>query len=70
MVSWSVPRCRTAAGMEMVGGPWRTVVPILYQIPFSVGVSFMAGVAYYLRHWRDFQLVLGACSLPFITYYW
>ncbi|XP_034253726.1 organic cation transporter protein-like [Thrips palmi] len=56
--------------MEIVGGPWRTVVPILYQIPFSVGVSMMAGVAYYLRHWRDFQLALGAFSVPFIAYYW
>lgn len=56
--------------MEIVGGPWRTVVPILYQIPFSVGVSFMAGLAYFLPHWRDFQLALGLCSVPFIAYYW
>ncbi|KAK3925872.1 Organic cation transporter protein [Frankliniella fusca] len=56
--------------MEIVGGPWRTVVPILYQIPFSLGVFFMAGVAYYMRSWRDLQLALGLCSVPFILYYW
>ncbi|XP_026279966.2 organic cation transporter protein-like [Frankliniella occidentalis] len=56
--------------MEVVGGPWRTVVPILYQIPFSLGVFFMAGVAYYLRSWRDLQLALGLCSVPFVLYYW
>ncbi|KAE8750374.1 hypothetical protein FOCC_FOCC002933 [Frankliniella occidentalis] len=59
-----------ATGMEVVGGPWRTVVPILYQIPFSLGVFFMAGVAYYLRSWRDLQLALGLCSVPFVLYYW
>ncbi|XP_067000202.2 organic cation transporter protein [Anabrus simplex] len=56
--------------MEIVGGSWRPTVSILYQIPFSLGIVFMAGVAFVLRDWRHFQLALGCVSMTFVLYWW
>ncbi|XP_071445792.1 organic cation transporter protein-like [Hetaerina americana] len=56
--------------MEIVGGWWRTAIPILYQIPFGMGNCSMAGLAYYLRHWRHLQITLGMLSALFISYWW
>lgn len=56
--------------MEVVGGRWRTTVPILYQIPFGIGNSVMAIVAYFFREWREFHLVLSGCSALLIVYIW
>ncbi|KAK4883237.1 hypothetical protein RN001_006556 [Aquatica leii] len=54
--------------MEIVGGKWRTIVPILYQIPFGIGNSLMAIIAYFLRNWRDLQFTLSALSSFYATY--
>lgn len=56
--------------MEVVGGKWRTIVPILYQIPFGIGNTLMAGFAYYLRDWRHLQLTLSGISGLYIFYLW
>ncbi|XP_046399127.1 organic cation transporter protein-like isoform X2 [Ischnura elegans] len=56
--------------MEIVGGWWRTAIPILYQIPFGIGQCTMSGLAYYLRHWRHLQLTLGMLSAFFILFWW
>lgn len=56
--------------MEVVGGFWRTVIPILYQIPFGIGNSIMAGLAFLLRDWREFQLAISALSALFLFYIW
>lgn len=56
--------------MEVVGGIWRIIVPILYQIPFGIGNTLMAGLAYYLRDWRELQLALSVFSGFFIVYIW
>ncbi|KAJ8965459.1 hypothetical protein NQ314_004104 [Rhamnusium bicolor] len=56
--------------MEVVGGKWRTIVPILYQIPFGFGNSIMAGLAYVIRDWRQFHFTLSALSSLYILYIW
>lgn len=56
--------------MEVVGGFWRTVIPILYQIPFGIGNSIMAGLAFLLRDWREYQLAISVLSALFIFYIW
>lgn len=62
--------CSFVMCMEVVGGFWRTVIPILYQIPFGIGNSIMAGLAFLLRDWRDFQLAISGLSALFIVYIW
>lgn len=56
--------------MEVVGGRWRTIVPILYQIPFGIGNSIMGGLAYMLRDWRELQFTLCGLSGLYILYMW
>ncbi|CAG9859357.1 unnamed protein product [Phyllotreta striolata] len=56
--------------MEIVGTEWRTVLGILYQIPFNVGHLLMPLISYYFRSWRHFQIIISAPALALITYYW
>ncbi|GLV31842.1 uncharacterized protein CBL_07602 [Carabus blaptoides fortunei] len=55
--------------MEVVGGKWRTIIPILYQIPFGIGNSVMAGIAYWIRDWRELQLILSLLSALYLIYW-
>ncbi|KAJ8941606.1 hypothetical protein NQ318_012952 [Aromia moschata] len=56
--------------MECVGGKWRTIVPILYQIPFGFGNTIMSGIAYALRDWRMFHFAISVLSGLYIFYIW
>lgn len=56
--------------VEIVAGSWRTTVPILHQIPFGLGNSIMAVMAYYIRDWRHLQLILCGISALYLCYYW
>ncbi|CAH1118752.1 unnamed protein product [Phaedon cochleariae] len=56
--------------LEVVGGKWRTVVPILYQIPFGFGISIMAGLAYFMRDWRELHLAISMISSIYFLYGW
>lgn len=56
--------------MEVVGGKWRTIVGILYQIPFGIGNAMMAILAYFIRDWRYLQLTLSGISSVYIFYFW
>ncbi|XP_063534938.1 organic cation transporter protein-like [Cydia strobilella] len=55
--------------IEIVGGKWRTIIPILYQLPFGLGNPIMAGLAYWLRDWRKLQFALSTLSALFILYW-
>jgi len=48
--------------MEIVGGKWRTIVPILYQIPFGLGNALLAVFAYLIRDWRHLHLTISVLS--------
>ena len=56
--------------LEVVGGRWRSIIPILYQIPFGVGYSLMAAFAFFVRSWRELQWVLSVLSATYVFYYW
>ncbi|KAF5284077.1 hypothetical protein FQA39_LY17126 [Lamprigera yunnana] len=56
--------------VEVVAGSWRTTVPILHQIPFGLGNTLMAVLAYFVREWRTLQLILFTISALYMCYYW
>lgn len=56
--------------MELVGTEWRTVLGILYQIPFNLGHLLLPAMSYFLRDWRYFQAAISLPSLVLIFYYW
>ncbi|KAK5650955.1 hypothetical protein RI129_001984 [Pyrocoelia pectoralis] len=56
--------------VEIVAGSWRTTVPILHQIPFGLGNTIMAVMAYYIRDWRQLQLILCGIGALYMSYYW
>ncbi|XP_075975023.1 solute carrier family 22 member 3-like [Anticarsia gemmatalis] len=55
--------------MEVVSGKWRTIIPVLYQLPFGLGNAIMAGLAYWLRDWRKLGIALSMLSSLYI-FYW
>ncbi|KAL1505919.1 hypothetical protein ABEB36_005367 [Hypothenemus hampei] len=56
--------------MELIGTEWRTVVGILYQIPFNLGHLLLPAISYFLRNWRYFQAAISLPSILLIFYYW
>ncbi|XP_066150435.1 organic cation transporter protein-like [Euwallacea fornicatus] len=56
--------------MELIGTEWRTVVGILYQIPFNLGHLLLPAISYFLRDWRYFQTAISLPSLLLVFYYW
>ncbi|XP_044756717.1 organic cation transporter protein-like [Coccinella septempunctata] len=56
--------------IEIVGGKWRAIVPILIQAPFGIGFSMMALFAYYTRDWRQFHYIITVISALFLWYIW
>ncbi|XP_026318869.1 organic cation transporter protein-like isoform X2 [Hyposmocoma kahamanoa] len=55
--------------METVSGKWRMTVPVLYQLPFGLGNTVMAFLAYWLRDWRKLEFGLATCSSLYILYW-
>nr|CAD7443349.1 unnamed protein product [Timema bartmani] len=55
--------------MELVGGWWRLVFSMISHIPFSLGHSLMAAIAYYARDWRTFQLAVSLPSIVLLSYW-
>ncbi|XP_019877801.1 organic cation transporter protein-like isoform X2 [Aethina tumida] len=56
--------------MELIGTEWRTVLGIIYQIPFNLGHLTLPLFSYFLRDWRYFQVAISAPSIFLIIYYW
>ncbi|XP_066151265.1 organic cation transporter protein-like [Euwallacea fornicatus] len=55
--------------IEVVGGKWRTIVPVLYQIPFGIGNALLSGFAFYLRDWRSLHMLIGSLSMLYVAIY-
>ncbi|XP_045450003.1 organic cation transporter protein-like [Melitaea cinxia] len=55
--------------MEVVGGKWRTIMPIVYQLPFGFGNTIMAGLAFWLRDWRKLEFALATLSSIYLLYW-
>ncbi|XP_026318870.1 organic cation transporter protein-like isoform X3 [Hyposmocoma kahamanoa] len=55
--------------IHTVSGKWRMTVPVLYQLPFGLGNTVMAFLAYWLRDWRKLEFGLATCSSLYILYW-
>ncbi|XP_026733500.1 organic cation transporter protein-like isoform X2 [Trichoplusia ni] len=55
--------------MEVVSGKWRTIIPVIYQLPFGLGNAVMASLAYWFRDWRKLEFALASLSSIYIIYW-
>ena len=56
--------------MEVVGPSMRLWAGTLIHAFFATGQVILAGVAYYVRDWRDLELYLALPNAIYLTYYW
>ena len=56
--------------VEMVGPKWRLHTGIMFGYFFSIGYMFLPLVAYFVRDWRKFQLVVGVPMAAFLLLWW
>lgn len=54
--------------MEFVGPKFRTVCGVAIEVPFALGELYIVGLAYLIRDWRVYQLVIGVPFLLFLFY--
>lgn len=55
---------------EMATPRWRRWANCLSQVAYGVGIAVQALIAYFVRDWKSFSLLITLLNLPFITYYW
>ena len=58
------------ADMEMVGGRWRIIMGLLFQLPFSFGFMSLAGIGYAITDWQHLQVAISAPIAILFFYYW
>ncbi|XP_037079434.1 organic cation transporter protein-like [Pollicipes pollicipes] len=56
--------------MEMIGGKWRIIMGMLFQLPFSFGFMSLAGIAFAVTDWQHLQLAISVPVVVFFVYYW
>ncbi|RZF35560.1 hypothetical protein LSTR_LSTR014552 [Laodelphax striatellus] len=56
--------------IEVVGPSKRTLVTILTNIAYSLGLVALAGVVYLVRDWRQLALATSVPFLSFFLYWW
>lgn len=54
--------------MEFVGTKYRAWCGIAIEIPFALGELYIVFLAYFIRDWRNYQLVIGIPFFLFLTY--
>eukprot|EP00090_Calanus_glacialis_P032653 TRINITY_DN5410_c0_g1_i1.p1 TRINITY_DN5410_c0_g1~~TRINITY_DN5410_c0_g1_i1.p1 ORF type:complete len:558 (-),score=101.16 TRINITY_DN5410_c0_g1_i1:160-1833(-) len=54
--------------LEFVGTKYRTVCGIAIEIPFALGELYIVFLAYFIRDWRIYQLVIGIPFFLFLLY--
>ncbi len=60
----------TSTAVELVGPSRRMLGGMIIQLAYSVGISLLAVVAYFVRDWRTLQLVTSAPGFIILLYYW
>lgn len=40
------------------------------QVAYGVGIAVQALIAYFVKDWKAFSLLITLLNLPFIVYYW
>ena len=55
---------------EMATPKWRRWANCLSQVAYCVGIAVQALIAYFIRDWKTFSLVITLLNVPFLAYYW
>jgi len=60
----------SVAGMELVGGKWRTISGVSYLFPVPLSYIMIAGIAYFVRGWSQLQLAITLPSVLLFGLWW
>ncbi|PRD36339.1 UNVERIFIED_CONTAM: hypothetical protein NCL1_08989 [Trichonephila clavipes] len=55
--------------METVGPKHRAETGVAIHVGWSIGFVTLAGLAWLVRNWFWFQLVLSLCFVPYVFFY-
>lgn len=58
------------AVMEIVGIEWRSIMSVLFHVPFLLGHLMNPLISYLTRTWFGFQMAVSIPSVFLLTYYW
>ncbi|XP_076237791.1 organic cation transporter protein-like [Calliopsis andreniformis] len=56
--------------MEIVGVEWRSVMSVLFHVPFLLGHLMNPLISYLTRTWDGFQMAVSIPSIFLLSYYW
>ncbi|XP_054000832.1 organic cation transporter protein-like [Hylaeus anthracinus] len=56
--------------MEIVGTEWRSIMSVLFHVPFLLGHLMNPLISYLTRTWDSFQMAVSIPSIFLLSYYW
>ncbi|XP_067209054.1 organic cation transporter protein-like isoform X2 [Linepithema humile] len=56
--------------MEIVGVEWRSIMSVLFHVPFLLGHLMNPLISYLTKTWSGFQMAVSIPSIFLLAYYW
>jgi len=56
--------------MEIVGVEWRSIMSVLFHVPFLIGHVMNPLISYLTLTWSGFQMAVSIPSIFLLSYYW
>lgn len=56
--------------MEIVGVEWRSIMSVLFHVPFLLGHLMNPLISYLTHTWDGFQMAISIPSIFLLSYYW
>ncbi|KYM96439.1 WD repeat and HMG-box DNA-binding protein 1 [Cyphomyrmex costatus] len=56
--------------MEIIGVKWRSIMSVLYHVPFLIGHVMNPLISYLTLTWYGFQMAVSIPSIFLLSYYW